>query len=190
MAKRMPPDIRERVARAVLRRADLAGWEDLNARERSAYYNAWTTDVEVGGVIAQYLPAEAIRVWIKDGPMKEYTRARRGLGPYAGLVRTTTEREIEILFRSLGEGWSLAPGSIAVKPARFVAEDATGNRIDIIWGSPSDLKHLVWAWLNQPSDRETELVIATSTSQPMTRDERARVSDIGRKLSATIRVLD
>jgi hypothetical protein len=190
MTKRMPGDVRERVAQTILSRAESVGWDDLNSRERSALYTAWTTDPSIGGVISQYLPREAIRVWIKDGPMKEYARARRGLGPYAALVPTSTERENDITARLLGEGWALVPGSIGVKPARFVVRDEEDNEVDVLWGSPSDLKHLVWAWLNQGADRDSRIVLVTSPSQPQTRDERHHVAKIGKKLATTITTLD
>ena len=107
--QRMPDQIREQVAEKVLARAVAAKWDDLNANERSRLYRVWSEDPEIGGVIARFIPRDGVRVWIKDGPMKEYTRARRGLGPFAGSIPVTTESEERITARlaaQLTQQWS------------------------------------------------------------------------------------
>jgi hypothetical protein len=185
----MPDQIREQVAEKVLARAVAAKWDDLNANERSRLYRVWSEDPEIGGVIARFIPRDGVRVWIKDGPMKEYTRARRGLGPFAGSIPVTTESEERITGRVLGPGWALKPGTIGVKPAKFVATNTDGDETLILWGSSKDLKHLVWAWLNLPRHMYGIIVVVSSQRQPVTSDERDYIESIGAKLNTDIRVV-
>lgn len=187
--ERMPADVRARVAKTILERSIAAGWEDLNSRQRSGLYNAWVVDPQIGGVIGEYLPPEKIRVWIKDGPMKEYARARRGLGPYAQYVPDVEPMEEEITSRVLGAGWHFVPGSVDVKPSRFRASDGE-TTVAVIWGMPSDLKHIVWAWLISSNLYEVLMVVITSPYQPLTRDERAEIRRMSRKLGTAITVID
>jgi hypothetical protein len=44
--------------------------------EKTAQYEAWTREPDVGGLLANYMDARQIRVYIKDTVMKGYVRSR------------------------------------------------------------------------------------------------------------------
>ena len=44
-------------------------------------YDRWLDDPAIGGYLTRFLSRERARVWLKDVPMKEYSRARNGIGP-------------------------------------------------------------------------------------------------------------
>ena len=57
--------------------ADALDWTKLEWYQKSAHYEMWTRDPNVGGVLAHYLDHRRIRVYIKDTIMKGYVRARQ-----------------------------------------------------------------------------------------------------------------
>src|SRR4051794_32064006 len=81
--KVLPPEQLVGVVGALYADAEAMDWEHQSLAERTRQYARWTRDARVGGVLTRYMTAEAARSWIKDGPMKEYPRARRGAGRYA-----------------------------------------------------------------------------------------------------------
>ena len=57
-------------------------------------YTQWVESTNpIGRILAPYMTPEAARSWIKDGPMKEYSRANRGAGRYAELWDKGTWQE-------------------------------------------------------------------------------------------------
>lgn len=187
---RMPAGVRAEVSWTILERAVAVHWEDLTFKERSSTYSEWVADPLIGGLIGKYLPADRIRVWIKDGPIKEYQRAKRGLGPYAKYVPTAKAMEAKITALILGNEWTVCKETIDVKPSRFTAINSKGEETLIIWGNLSDLKHIVWAGLTAPAHDDLRLVVVTTPSQPLTSDAKAIIRTVEFKLRKTIRVID
>lgn len=186
---KLPAHIREDVSRAILKRAGKLNWDDLSNRQKSEIYETWVTDADIGQKLALYIPLERIRVWIKDGPMKEYKRARRGLGPYAGLVPEAKEYEKIICRKVMGAGYRVLEASIDVKPNRFDAE-SQDEVVTIIWGNAIDLKHMVWAWLTHPNPAHAKLVLVHSLSQPLTPSIRTQTNVVVERLGAEIAFLN
>lgn len=182
---RLPADVREEVSRTILARATEMGWDDLTLSERSEVYSQWIDDAEIGGKLTHYLPRERIRVWIKDGPMKEFSRAKRGLGSLANYVDQPSQLESTLATRLLGPSWQVRHDSIRVKPARFIASDGTTD-VTILWGPTKDLKHLVWAWLNASSASETRIAVIETSREPVTADEGTNHERIASRLGTEI----
>ena len=183
---RIPRHVREEISRSILKRAVEVGWEDLANSKRSAYYEEWAASPDIGGRLADYVPPERIRVWIKDGPMKEFKRAKRGLGPYADLAPKAQNREQEITEKAFGQDWNVVDGSVNVKPNKFDVQ-RDDERITILWGTRIDLKHLVWAWLNHPYPEHCRLVLVNTQSEPLTSAARTKHDILANRLGTEIR---
>lgn len=189
MAGRMPPEVRATVAREVLDRAVDIHWEELSFRARSAAYSEWVEDPSIGGIIGQYLAPDRIRLWIKDGPIKEYQRARRGHGPYAKLIAGAEGLEKDIALAVCGPGWSVKEGSIEIKPPHFTATNSNDDEVDVIWGSFVELKHVVWHWLTGPLGGDCILVVVGFPQHPITDEVLSTVSRLEKRLKVSFKVV-
>lgn len=189
MAARLPTKVREDVARAILGRAVDLHWEELTFQERSAAYSDWVLDPAIGGVIAEYVPADRIRLWIKDGPIKEYQRARRGQGSYAKLLPGAEGLEKRIVDSVLGGKWSVKDGSVKVKPSRFIAVDLHDDEISVTWGTVVELKHVVWHWLRSPLVGNSVLVVLAVPQHPITDDIKITISRLRKRLDVPVEVV-
>ena len=56
--------------------ADRLGWSELSQAEKARYYEVWTKDPQIGGVVSRYLDGGQVRVYLKDTLLKDYGRAR------------------------------------------------------------------------------------------------------------------
>jgi len=74
----IPDAIREELTKTLWSYADELGWLTLAASSKSRYYDNWTTDPKVGGVLARFIDLGQARLYIKDALMKRYACARRG----------------------------------------------------------------------------------------------------------------
>ncbi|MDP2317138.1 MAG: hypothetical protein Q8P41_29895 [Pseudomonadota bacterium] len=72
----MPDDVRAGMRRKLWAFADTVDWSRLSWGEKSAHYEAWTRDPEVGGQLGHYMDQRRVRVYIKDTVMKGYGRSR------------------------------------------------------------------------------------------------------------------
>lgn len=70
-------EVRRTVARRVHEIANASDWAHLNITERKAFYEKWTADNNIGGMLRQIMPASRIRVYLKDTIIRDYTRALR-----------------------------------------------------------------------------------------------------------------
>jgi hypothetical protein len=55
---------------------DQRGWLSLSDAQKSALYEQWIAEEEVGGVLSRFLDKANIRVYLKDTVMKPYVRER------------------------------------------------------------------------------------------------------------------
>ena len=133
--------------------AHVQNWTHLPLAERSRAYSAWVADERIGGVLTRYMTPEATRAWIKDGPMKEYSRAIRGAGRYARFGRTGGTTTEEIIRAALGQDWSLVPDSAGVKPFHAHAVGPSGVVVYVAWDEARNFKNLVWAALKVSVER-------------------------------------
>lgn len=178
---RLPSKVRTEISRIILQRAVEIHWDDLLFSDRSRKYEEWMSDPEIGGRILKYMAREKARVWIKDGPMKEYARAKRGLGPYAILLDAAMNYEGAITTKVYGNKWKVVPDSIKTKPATFSVTD--GDSIQVVfWGTTKELKHLIWAWLNCSCGTDCRIVILSTSMNPVTADMQIKYARIAQKL--------
>lgn len=126
-------------------------------------YDRWLDDPAIGRELTRFLSRERARVWLKDVPMKEYARARSGIGAYAGLVTIRLPRPGQIASQVLGRTWDAIDATIQEKPNRCVISDGADERL-MLWGPPKVLRDLVWAGINAVADgREPQPLVVVAT---------------------------
>jgi hypothetical protein len=148
--------------------ADRIGWSDLSSVKRSAQYKEWVSDPDVGGLLAAFMSPSQSRLWIKDGPMKEWARARAGVGKYAWMAPQSSQSPEVIVAMTLGSSWAVETESLRVKPLRVTV---TGEQASVVlaWGPERDFKHLLWAALLAAANgdgREWVICVVDSFTKP------------------------
>lgn len=182
-SRRVPVDQRDAVVKALYADADRLDWAHLPINKRTAQYDKWVTDPEIGGVLTNYMTAETARSWIKDGPMKEYLRASQGAGRYAAFGSSPSVTSEQIAKHALGTDAAVVEGSIGVKPFHCVGIlDQTQTYI--AWGEAKNFRYLVWACLTYLADQPngTATIVVTETmADPTTAAEKARHTAIAER---------
>lgn len=125
---KIPDDVRDRLSKLVWSRADELGWSGLSDIERARRYEQWTREPEIGGVLAHYIDARKVRVYIKDSLLKPYVRER------------LSGSEREILDR-LGIPLNNAISVRYIKPHGIAFAD---GKI-VSWGNSRDWKLIIMA---------------------------------------------
>lgn len=153
----VPQEVRDAVIREVYRQADSLDWEEISARQKTRHYSQWVEDPAIGGELADYYTAEGMRVWLKDGPLKEYARALEDFGPFAQYATHRLSPPSEFIPEVLGAEWAIVPASIGEKPMHCLATNGTKQRY-VCWGKPRTYRDLLWAAVNKA---------LTTTTRPM-----------------------
>jgi hypothetical protein len=143
----LPEETQAAVVTAIYQDADDHGWDNLSPADRSAVYDGWINNPRVGGILTRYMTPEQARSWIKDGPMKEYSQAKRGMGRYAEFGRTGGTSPADIVRTALGPRAVIVTGSQRVKPFRCLAETREGQQVLVVWGEARNFRNLLWAAL-------------------------------------------
>ena len=155
--------LRRLVITEVYRQAGEMDWDGLTDKQRSGIYDQWLDDAAIGGELTRFLSRERARVWLKDVPMKEYARARSGIGSFADLVTLRFPAPGQIARQVYGGRWDAVSGTIREKPNRCVISDEQDKRL-MIWGPPKVLRDLVWAGITSVADgREPTPVIVVAS---------------------------
>jgi hypothetical protein len=154
--------------------AEQLDWEHQPTAERTRQYARWVRDSRIGGVLTRYMAAEAARSWIKDGPMKEFSRARRGAGRYAEFGQATGTSPEDVVRHALGDAWRIVDGRVGVKPFHCEAADAN-ERAFVTWGPAANFRHLIWAALRWAVDHPGHAVVVVTDlpERPTPEDEAA-----------------
>jgi hypothetical protein len=166
---KIPEKVDIQVVMRLFADAERINWDDMNGSIRSRQYAKWVSDPEVGGLLTRYMDEAQARLWIKDGPMKEWVRSRSGVGKYAGLVPTKSSTPAAIVVEVMSGDWSVVDGSIRTKPLRVVVVNS-GEQQVVTWGPERDVKHLVWAALNAAAngdDRVWTICVVDSFTKPV-----------------------
>ncbi len=169
-------DLKEKVVKKLFADAHNADWTHLTDGQRSAIYGQWMEDPEVGGRLTQFMSPDRARVWIKDGPMKEYARARYRVGIYAKYVKNSAANVDYLVDRALGAGWQIDPASQKIKPLRVRVRSGDDERY-FTWAPSTDLKHLVWAAVRAEAEGDQTpwmLCVVGSFENPTPADEQAQ----------------
>jgi hypothetical protein len=143
--------LRRAIIAEVYQQAGDMDWDGLTDKQRSAAYDRWLDDPAIGGELTRFLSRERARVWLKDVPMKEYARARSGIGSFADLVTVRLPGPGQIAQQVLGDNWGAVDGTIREKPNRCVISDGQDTRL-MIWGPPKVLRDLIWAGITAVAD--------------------------------------
>ncbi|GGP12805.1 hypothetical protein LDL08_32010 [Nonomuraea glycinis] len=172
----LPEDLRRAVIIEVYRQAAELDWNGMTGPQRTSHYNRWLDDPKIGGELSRYLHRDKIRYWLKDVPMKEYARARSGIGTLADLVSIRLPSPDQICKQVMGEDWSAVESSIREKPLRCRIVSGEHQRL-MIWGPPKSLRDLVWAGINavvEATEPRPILVIGTPQGQELDPGEKRR----------------
>lgn len=103
MTMAVPKEIRDNIRQKIWGKADDLGWPGLSGLDRATWYENWSKDKDIGGVLAHFMDARKVRVYIKDSLLKPYLRTRlengaeeiffaAGLGQASAQVRSTYEK--------------------------------------------------------------------------------------------------
>lgn len=168
----LPNDQLDEVVRAVYEDAIRLDWEHLAPADRTRQYARWISDARVGAVLTAYMTSEQARSWLKDGPIKEYARARRGAGRYARFGQVGGTGPADVVRQALGDGWTVIAGSVGVKPFHCVASRGQ-ERAYVTWGPGANFRHLVWAALRHAvgTGGRAVVVVTESLERPTPEDE-------------------
>lgn len=171
---RIPREIEARVVTKLYADASLKDWASMTPQQHSVCYANWVEDPEVGGRLKAFLADSEVRVWIKDGPMKEWSRARSGVGRYADLIEAQIDIPTMLVKKVLGVGWELVEGSVRTKPLRLTARRGEDESV-ITWADERNLKHLVWAALSASAEgdvRPWTICVIENFTHPTPSNER------------------
>jgi hypothetical protein len=172
---RVPAHIEERVVAKLYADAHALRWHLLSPNARTKQYGRWLEDPEVGGLLLRFLSAEEARLWIKDGPMKEYARAVAGIGRWSKHLPSTRNSADAVVRAVCGEGWHPLEGSQGIKPLHCDATDGNEGLVRVYWGYSRDFKHLLWAALVAESDgRHARVGVLEDLARPTTDVDRRR----------------
>ena len=177
-----------RVVRKLYEDAQRLDWEHLTSGDKTSQYAAWLDDPEVGALLGQWMSPEEARVWIKDGPMKEYARALAGFGPFAHYLDEHPRGPSAMVKAALGPQWNAVAGLAGIKPLHCTATDGT-KRIRLFWGPARDFKHLLWAALeasdSKPS-REVKIAVFHTVAHPTPRSVRGQQERFGNRCGIAV----
>ncbi len=118
MTSPVPRKVEDLVCRKIFSDMAALSWEGLGHTARSEQYERWVSSADVGDRLSLYMPVERVRVWIKDGPVKEYPRARWGRAvrkPRTGVVGSGRGRAASPRCQ-LGAGRGIAQGQTPASP--------------------------------------------------------------------------
>lgn len=186
----VPRNARDAVIRRVYADAQKAGWEHLTQDAKARWYDRWTSDEQVGGILASHLGPERVRTWLKDGPLKHYATARSGIGPYAKFADVTGPTPQRVAKAVLGKSWAVDESTITTKPLRFQATRGD-DRAVVAYGPSRKFRDLLWAALNDAVDVRTPsravVAIVDDDISPTPHSERHQQQRIADRCNIEIR---
>ncbi|MGW3327078.1 hypothetical protein [Streptomyces virginiae] len=180
----IPNDLELEVVKRMYHEAEEAGWAYLPDTERTTIYHRWADDPQIGERLSLFIKTSAARrLWFKDGPMKEFSRALNGSGKYASLVAVPAADVGTLTTRALGPGWEPDESTRQVKPLRvLVRKDEEAEWF--AWGGAHALRHLVYAALRAEANGDPTpwtLCVVTSFVKPLPVEEKAEHLRIGQR---------
>lgn len=192
MTPKPPESVREKVIQVLYKKFDDACWEQLSHKEKSTFYERFLEDSSIGGALGPYMDPGGIRVWIKDGPAKEYGRAIEGVGAYARYTSRSYPNTTETVTKVLGCGWSAVDGSVEEKPMRCLAESQAGDRRFLVWGAVSSIKELAWAIIRhriKDADTKAVLVVTRMSIAPLQTSDQKLATAVAEVIGADFKTV-
>lgn len=182
------PDAARDQARAELGlRMDRIRWEEISSSRASALYDEFVDDPKIGGVLKPFLPVDKIRVWIKDGPAKEYRRALEGVGYMAAHTSRAYPGPDALIAAALGEGWRPDSSTVEEKPMRCLALHDQDQTMLVVWGPLGALQGVYWVASTHRArnpDQPATMVFTKPSHAPLS----GREWDLARRLADVIDV--
>lgn len=178
----------EAVIRKVYADAAALDWEHIGQADRTKQYERWVEDKDVGGILGQWMSAAEVRVWLKDGPLKELARARANVGKYAKYLDAHPHSAEVIVPLALGPQWTLIANSVDEKPLRCAATNGA-QATRLFWGAEDDFKHLLWAalvaWEKAP-EAESHVVVFDTVAAPLLPAAKTRIERIAKRANVKL----
>lgn len=162
----VPEKIRQDIKERLWAQADRLNWSALSSADKSRYYTIWTETEDVGGLLAAYMDARQVRVYIKDTLLKAYTRE--------------TSANPELAFRVLNISSDVPTMKIYIKPhGRLLADDR-----QIAWSKASDWKATLMALHERSFEagRPYAAIFSNSAFKFATNKDREVVESAAKKL--------
>lgn len=190
--KPVDPDVETKVVRRMYQQVIDLDWAAMSQADRTKKYNEWTENSSIGGHLLPFLITEqAVRVWLKDGPIKEYPRAVYGYGKYGKLLSRPAISIPVLVDKAMGAGWIVADDSFIVKPLRVTLRhhDDESQERRFAWGPAKDVKHLVWGALKAElkGDQLPWVICLTeSFTHPIPDSDRTFNMDLGKRVGINI----
>ena len=75
MAVKLPNDVSKDIKKMTFEKADAFVYGSRSRTENGAFINSLVEDPEIGGKLREYMPADAVRTYIKDGVLNAYAKA-------------------------------------------------------------------------------------------------------------------
>ena len=164
----VPDDVRESLREKLWDQADSVGWSDLPMSAKTRHYEDWSRDPKIGGLLARFMDAEQVRVYLKNSLLKDYSNAR-----IADQARP---------FRALGVAPPCDIAEVYVKPHGRRLND---GRV-ICWGRAEDWKTILMALHERcfatPNTRPHGVVLLRSIRRFSTAESRRVVCEAAAKL--------
>ncbi|UPT43567.1 MULTISPECIES: hypothetical protein [Streptomyces] len=157
-------EIRREVIAEIYRQVDDLDWDGMTLRARAEWYVRCIDDPLIGGKLMRFIERDRVRVWVKDGPIKELPRARHGIGPYAQFAVSRYPGMEQIAHQAIGPDWLADPETVDVKPNRCLVHGPEARAL-MIWGPAAKLADLVWAAINARVDGGAEPLIVVTSPQ-------------------------
>lgn len=185
-ATNIPPGVRDEVVKLLYAEADGLDWERLPGQSKTAKYNQWVEDPNIGGLLARFISNP--HLWIKEVPLKEYTRALEDMGRFSRFTTLHYSPPSEFIPQVVGQRWSYVPDSQADKPPHCLATNGSTRRY-ICWGPPSQFKDLLWAALTVGVKEEGRpgVVLSVRSDAEIEAASRRRNETIGERCGIEVR---
>ncbi len=185
----IPKEVERQVVARLYSDAKELDWGSVTPQGRTAQYSLWVNDPEVGGRLREFVSDSQARLWIKDGPMKEWSRALSGIGKYAEFVEESEDVPATLVRKTLGPDWEVVSSSIAVKPMRVAARCGEEEAV-LTWGKARDFKHLVWAALTASVEgdaRDWTLCVVETFTNPTPTNQKHAHERMARRCGLAVR---
>jgi hypothetical protein len=168
-------------------------WAHTPDSDHTRAYRTWTEDPQVGGRLRPFLETDdSIRVWLKNGPIKEYPRAIYGVGKYAICVTSPATPVQSLVAKTLGSRWVVDLETLRVKPlmVNIHREERESEEQRFAWGPAKDFKHLVWSAIKDQANGDPlprVLCLVDTFARQSSTTDKAFHERVGKRLGITIK---
>lgn len=186
-------DIEMEITRRIYAQMVAMDWTHTPDTDHTKAYRTWTDDPQVGGRLRPFLETDdSIRVWLKNGPIKEYPRAIYGVGKYAKCVISPATPVQSLIANALGSGWVVDLETLKVKPLMVNIHRAERESEEqrFAWGPAKDFKHLIWSAIRDEAKGDAlprVLCVIETFANPTSPAEKAFHMHVGQRLGIAIK---